>query len=425
MHWNKKMSSPILFYRQKFDDFKDTKAQQRATKAKSRIDYYSRSEAISISLEEETEQENAVGRIRYGAYRNGSTGAFNYKGMLNKKELGKLEDQLSKHEGLVWDGVFSLPDYRTAYALGLKNEYDYQKLLSQVVPKYLKANGFSIPNTEWVAFHHINTDNPHCHINFWERVPAQERGVMKEGFELEFKKLVAKELNLHHQTTHFFELIDEIEKDIRDQVEGVEVKDDDIYFNLIVDLAEKLPRKGRIQYNAKNCADLKSDVDTITTHLLNTQFKKEYKQFKDTTQAIHEYEKRLYGELIHNTERKEHELYERVGNHILQVAQQLIEEECLVELVTRLQSNTLFKNVEFNREQKQEQVIGLLKKCDMSSDEIEKRVDEIFNLSKEEKEQLPKMIEQSKSFDFKKLEALKTQSRKDEQFYQAKMTKER
>lgn len=337
--------TPILFFRQRYSDFRSESKSSRQKSAKSTMTYLLRNDAIEGSetsklivrnkmpsdflgddVRSHDNQKTAM--LGYGTYRDGSTGAFNQDGLITKNEMNNIENELSNHNGMQWDAVFSLPDFETAARLDLEKNLDYQNLLKKVMPNYFKKNGLDEKNMSWVAMYHINTDNPHCHILFWEKNARRSKGKFKNGFEHEFKTLVAKELNLNHSIKNELFQIDFFEKKIRNELSSL-LKENDLYVeDKLIDLVSILPTSGRIQYNSDNCLKIKPQVDELTQTILNSYLQKQYHEFNKVQQTIYEHEQKLYGEASPNTLRKKDELFERLGNSLLSEAK-IIQTELL------------------------------------------------------------------------------------------------
>lgn len=414
---------PILIYRQRYQDFRNsTNSSKTISNA---LSYLMRKEAIQgaekshidvqkklpndFLFDDKRNQDNKKSQIiGYGAYREGSTGAFNSDGIISNEKIKLIRKDVENHKGILWDAVFSLPDFETAAKLDLETNADYQKLLKKVLPKYFQKNELDPTNMEWMGFYHINTDNPHCHIVFWEKNPRKNRGNFKGDFSHEFKKLVAKELNLHHNIQPELKMSDKFEKIMREELDEL-INENNLYLeDKLIDLIDDLPKNGRIQYSSKNCEHLKEQVDAITNSLLKTYLEKSYHEFEKIQNKIYEHEKKLYGEHTPNTERKKEELFERLGNALLQEARLIRDELFEIKKMDTFQDllKTKFEDIRKNRYKKIDIFCRLAKDIGKSNEQIYQFIDKQFELTEKEKDIVQTLLnnETSKKVNSKELE---------------------
>lgn len=402
---------PILIYRQRYQDFRNSESSSK--NISNALNYLMRNEAIQgadgskvlitdklpeefLSDEERSFENKKSKIIGYGAYREGSTGAFNSSGIISNEDIKTIRRDVENHKGILWDSVFSLPDYETAAKLDLETNADYQKLLKKVLPKYFQKNDLDADNMEWMGFYHINKDHPHCHIVLWEKNPRKNRGNFKGDFSHEFKKLIAKELNLHHNIQGDLKLSDHFEKIMRQELEEL-VNENNLYLeDKLIDLIDELPKNGRIQYSSENCKHLKPTVDAIINSLLKTYLEKPYKEFETIQNKIYEHEQKLYGENTPNTERKKAELFERLGNSLLQEARVIRDELFEIKKIDTfngiLEMN--FADTKKDRYKKIDLACRLAKDIGKQNQDIFDYLNLQFQLSEKEKEIVAKKLEE-------------------------------
>lgn len=324
---------PLLIYNQRYLDFRNESSESRSKQTRDTMAYLLRKDAIAGADQSkqqiqtklpsdfivESDQKSVM--LNYGSYRPGSTGAFNPSGMLDRSGIEAIKHEMEEYRGIQWNGVFSLPDYETAARLKLVTVDDYQRLLTSVMPKYFTSQQLQPENMHWVAMHHINTKHPHCHILFWEREATKNRGNFQKGFERTFKQLVAKELNLYHEIKTELWQLDCFEKNIRTDLKVMINEQNPWLEDQLLRIVDELPKKGRIQYRANNCDAIRPLVDEVVSYCLQTYLQSAYQTYKQTQLKIIEFDQTLYGEADSDwQQRKQAELYERLGNQLLTAA---------------------------------------------------------------------------------------------------------
>ncbi|MGL6009371.1 MAG: relaxase MobL, partial [Culicoidibacterales bacterium] len=299
---------PILIYNQRYLDLRNETSGSRSKQTRDTMAYLLRKDAIAGADQSKqqvqeklpadfiTEADEKSVMLKYGAYRPGSTGAFNQTGMLDRSGIEAIKQEMEGYRGIQWNGVFSLPDYETAARVNLVTVDDYQRLLTAVMPKYFASQQLQPENMQWVAMHHINTPHPHCHILFWEREATKNRGNFQKGFERTFKQFVAKELNLYHEIKTELWQLDCFEKNIRTDLKVMIEEQNPWLEDQLLRIVDELPIKGRIQYQAVNCDEIRPLVDEVIEYCLQTYLQPAYQPYKQTQVKIIEFDQTLYGE---------------------------------------------------------------------------------------------------------------------------------
>ncbi|MCL2522816.1 MAG: relaxase MobL [Erysipelotrichales bacterium] len=135
--------------------------------------------------------ENRGSILGYAGDRPGSTGLWNRDGDLSEEQKKELREDLRKTESNIWSSVLSFtPEYAKDFC---SSKAQAHNLVSKEIDKFFEAAGLDPLNMNWYASFHVNTENPHCHIMFWEK----EKTKIKSNGQKSFSdgKLSKKSLN--------------------------------------------------------------------------------------------------------------------------------------------------------------------------------------------------------------------------------------
>lgn len=399
-------TQPLLIFNQRYLDFRHESSESRGQQTSDTLKYLLRSDAIEggekskliigdklpeefLQPHERNENPERAIMLNYGAYRPGSTGAFNQTGVLDQQQIHAVKQAMQAYRGLQWNAVFSLPDFETAARLDLTSHADYQRLFTKILPKYFAKNKLDPQNMHWIAMYHINTQHPHCHILFWEREATKNRGNFAKGFERTFKQLVAQELNLYHEVKTELWQIDQFEKQIRADLAATMQKPNFWLEDQLQNLMTQLPRTGRIQYQSQNCEAIRPSVDAVIHYLLQTELRASYHDYRVTCQKVTAFETKLYGENEATLgTRKEQELFERLGNALLREAQSIRDEIQLTQkrdtFPDLLQQS--FANTTHQRQLKLELFLRLAKELAFAEQQVQDTLQQQFQLTEQERE---------------------------------------
>lgn len=255
--------------------------------------------------------------------------SWSINGDINCIEDIKNNPKLNR-KGIVWDMVLSFtPEF--ALSNGLVTKQDFYKLTLNVMPSFLTELGFKIHNTSWYAVLHRNTKNPHLHIFFYEHNPTINIKSIPKHNIIKFK---SKVVNYIISSEDFYIKRDKEFKNITglvsiEQLTKLRQRNlfDDKFRkelnNKLLDLYEKLPPKGRLQYNSKNLNLYRKSLNNIIDFILTSDnIKYSYENYY---QLLVEYQKKLtslYGNSTDNKNNKYVEeqlnrLYTKIGNDIL------------------------------------------------------------------------------------------------------------
>lgn len=193
-------------------------------------------------------------------------GAFNLDGAMTKREFEEWINGARKAPGNIWHGVLSLPMWQSK----LVGYEDMERLVRQTFGVFLKNAGFDPNNIALLAAMHENTENKHVHFTFYEKAPKyrdkygelryHEKGKINKQAITEYRMSATAYLDEHKQDLSKYR--DEVVRALR----GVPT-DKDIYIALC-ELADKLPKRGRLQYNSDNIAPYRKEIDAVAQMLL-------------------------------------------------------------------------------------------------------------------------------------------------------------
>lgn len=146
------------------------------------LDYLTRRQALELdkeNLDEETlEFMNRMAEdgsfenqnyLNYMGNRNGSTGLFDRNGFMDANTKRNYAEKLKETHSVIWDAVISfIPSYSDKYC---DNTLQAQNLVKSTIDDFFKKAGLNPGNMEWTGAYHVNTDNRHIHLCFWEKEP--------------------------------------------------------------------------------------------------------------------------------------------------------------------------------------------------------------------------------------------------------------
>lgn len=248
----------------------------------------------------------------------------------NKNGDAKLEDFISKintEKGFVWDMVISFKE-NFCFENGLLNKKNFFELTKQIIPKFINDSSMSTTNTNWLSALHLNTKNPHLHICLYESDSKIKKGVLDKQALKKMKSNIASFLidykNFYKKRDNYFL---GLTSDIRNKNYLSVVKE--TFFtsserrtlnNKLFALYEKLPDKGRLQYNSKSLKNLKSELKEIIKYILtHSSIKYDYEQYYNLLLNHQKELKKVYGDTKDNNyiDNQLERLYSKIGNDIL------------------------------------------------------------------------------------------------------------
>lgn len=196
-------------------------------------------------------------------------GAFSLHGAMTKEELDEWRKNAQKTQATLYHGVMSLPAKQSEF-VGYE---DMEKLVRQTFGGFLKNAGFDPKNAALMCAVHGNTENRHFHFTFYEKKPLyrDNRGELCYRRRWKIDEQVLKDYRM--STTAY---LDENKRDLYNYrnaavngIRGLNITPSDraLYVELC-SLADKLPKRGRLQYNSDNVAPFRKDIDRVALLLL-------------------------------------------------------------------------------------------------------------------------------------------------------------
>ena len=254
---------------------------------------------------------------------------WNKDGDISKNEVVN-EIKNYNQAGIFWRGFLSFPpDFATVH--GLITKSDFYSLTNNVMPSLVMDMGLDLTNVEWLCALHRDTKHPHIHFCIFEKTPTKSSPTVPLYCIRNFKSNVA---NFLIDYTAFYELRDKAFSDITKNISLAElnkIKSQRLFSdsyrkglnNLLTDLYNNLPEKGRLQYNSKNMLPYKKQLDNLIEYiLLHNSVKYDYAKYLRLLET-HQHElNQLYGMSDSNKSRKYYNeqlnrLYSKIGNEIL------------------------------------------------------------------------------------------------------------
>lgn len=246
-------------------------------------------------------------------------------GDVSKQEI--LTELPKEKSGRMWTLVISFPpDF--ALESGLKTKQDYYMMTKAIMPKFILDNDLDLTNTRWYASLHKDTDNPHLHISIFELEETRKKDTLEKTAMKYLKSNIASYLV---DNTSFYKNQDylllgldyKIRKSNYTKVNKELFFSDKFRKSLnkdLLNLYNKLPKRGRLQYNSKNLDYCRKDIDKIIEKILyHDKIKYDFEKYYHSLESIEREQKKLYGNSKNNKyiENKMKRLYSKIGNDIL------------------------------------------------------------------------------------------------------------
>lgn len=224
---------------------------------------------LNIDLSNRIPDKSEARRIDEYMTRFNSLGAFNLGGAMTEQELKEWVNGAQKAPGIIWHAVASFPAKQSQY-LGYE---DMEKLVRQTFGGFLENAGFNPDNIALLAAMHENTKNKHIHFTFYEKATKyldthgelkyREKGLIDNNVLNEYRMTMTAYLDEHKKDLYNYR--NAAVRGIR--ALNVVPSDSELYVALCT-LSDKLPPKGRLQYNSENVAPYRKDIDSVVQMLL-------------------------------------------------------------------------------------------------------------------------------------------------------------
>ena len=246
-------------------------------------------------------------------------------GDISKQEI--LKDLPKDKAGRMWTLVVSFPpDF--ALDSGLITKQDYYLMTKSFMPKFILDNDLDLTNTRWYASLHRDTGNPHLHIAIFEKEQTRKKDTLEKSAMKYLKSNIASYLidnTIYYKEQDYLFL--GLENKIRKK--NLTKTESDLFFSDkfrrslnkdLLKLYEKLPKRGRLQYNSKHLNYCRKDIDKIIEKILyHDSIKYEFEKYYHCLESIEREQIKMYGNSKNNKyiENKMKHLYSRIGNDIL------------------------------------------------------------------------------------------------------------
>lgn len=267
--------------------------------------YTEREEAKQLHdrAKEENKKHQQHGFFGYTSERIGSKKTYTSQGWIETKEDNDdFRDLIaySFHEDgdLIWTPIISLKDYMTAAEMKMFNEKDFAAVFDKILPKFFKAAGFKNDNMEWWMNYHVNTDNPHVHLSFFEKEKLTVEGFIPNVNIEKFKKMFWNEVfaqkrfleQVGKEATVTFKENDILKqsafKEFQKMLHTCNEKE---FIEKLESFAQKLPETGRLQYGSSHMIPYRSELDQLVNYLLHTpEVSERYHAFIDGVKIFDE-----------------------------------------------------------------------------------------------------------------------------------------
>jgi hypothetical protein len=255
--------------------------------------------------------------------------AWNFNGDIDTKRDLKDKNHLER-KGTIWNIMISFP---SDFALnnGLVTKKDYYDLTKNVIPSFLLDAGFRLDNTLWYAVLHRNTKNPHIHLVLSEEKEIKKRNIISSSSVNKLKSLIG---NYIIDNKDFYIFRDNEFKKIIGNVtcqDFTKIKSSRMFSSSyrrtlnkkLFSLYEHLPTKGRLQYNSKNIAPYKNEMDSVIEYILShDSVKYKFEKYRIMLMKRQKELNSLYGKTKKNKENtyfnaQVQKVYIKIGNDIL------------------------------------------------------------------------------------------------------------
>ena len=213
-----------------------------------------------------------------------NTGLFNMDGAIDEEKKNELKARLKDTESTIWHGFISFDDETSR---GFTNQENCVKFMRQTFGSFLERAGFKKSNIELYCSLHEDTMHRHIHFAFFEREPLRldKNGVL--GYTRKGKVapaaidnyLVSANMHLSERASEYYTSRDKA-MDVMNRLRETKARTGFIdgrastaalLLNVELNaLCAKLPKIGRLQYNAKDMAALRPQIDKVAELLIRS-----------------------------------------------------------------------------------------------------------------------------------------------------------
>ncbi len=213
-----------------------------------------------------------------------NTGLFNMQGLISEAQKEELKAALKETKSPIWHGFISF-DAETS--LGFQTQENAIKFMNQTFGGFLRRAGFQKDNVELFCSLHEDTDNRHIHFAFFEKEPLHTNsrgdiGVYHRGLianKVIDNYLVSANMHLSENGEQYYsardKAMDELKRIRSERAETGRFRTGRVSENLKLshafqELIAKLPKTGRLQYNADSMEKLRPEIDALAERLIQS-----------------------------------------------------------------------------------------------------------------------------------------------------------
>ncbi|MCM1441354.1 MAG: relaxase MobL [Roseburia sp.] len=213
-----------------------------------------------------------------------NTGLFNMDGAIDEQKKNELKARLKDTESTIWHGFISFDDETSR---GFTNQENCVKFMNQTFGAFLERAGFKKSNIELYCSLHEDTAHRHIHFAFFEKEPLRLDKNGNLGFTRKGKispvvidnYLVSANMHLSEHGAEYYTARDRALtemnrlRETKARTGFIDSRASTAALMLNVELNRliaKLPKNGRLQYNAKGMEALRPDIDKIADLLIRS-----------------------------------------------------------------------------------------------------------------------------------------------------------
>lgn len=210
-------------------------------------------------------------------YTRGGTngGLFNLDGAMSEGQVAEMKKRLESSKSVIWHGFISFDEETSR---GFQTQENAVKFMRQTFGSFLERTHLNPKNIELYAALHLDKEHHHhIHFAFFEREPKHrdKNGVLGYAHRGKFDAraidnyLVSANMHLSENGYEYYTARDRAMSRLRETRKeiGNSVKNADLRLALS-DLRSKLPKEGRLQYNAAQMKELRPDIDRVAELLI-------------------------------------------------------------------------------------------------------------------------------------------------------------
>jgi len=213
-----------------------------------------------------------------------NTGLFNMDGVITEEKKSELKARLKDTKSTIWHGFISFDDKTS---LGFCNQENCVKFMKQTFGAFLERAGFKKSNIELYCSLHEDTMHRHIHFAFFEKEPLRldKNGVLRFTRKGKIKAeaidnyLVSANMHLDEHAAEYYSARDKAIgemnriRETRSRTGFIDgrASTSSLMLNVEINaLCAKLPKSGRLQYNAQNMAKLRPQIDRLADLLIRS-----------------------------------------------------------------------------------------------------------------------------------------------------------